>query len=602
MKTNWSKKIDEKLKAPEKRGLAAEHLLEMVSQAMDEFSLCRDINFSTPGIIAESKNTNMSLSYSGIPEIPLTELGWNKLETATGEEIAGAQRALLENYLKNIVSEGPLSQKISSLEEFYSGGLSFIDADSTHETISRALSYLVFYKTLTRIIANFNAASAGFTFEAFLATLLGGSQIPANTGTIADFKTKDGIPISLKLYNETTVLVGGSFTDLVHDLVSPKFNHPGGAAMRYVVCAKSLSGTTGEQEGSIKFYEFDFTLDNIADILAGATRAHTAANIILPIIKDNNGNWKLFPDIASIEIPEKLTDPEINEKMKEIANNREFWKSKGFLEFQIDNILASGIVSFEEPESLQTTNTGAFTLDAKTNFPKIVPLLTDIETGEVPGGKKAVRAVIHALRSVVSDIRAIRTDAENVAVNAIAAAEHEGIFPAVPHGRKKDKKEVANILEMANASRNWYNEQDAETKKKALKYSMGYLKTMQFELNRDEATNSSSHVSPEYLGEIRVGSAHLENMLNNIREVLDENIFSIFSALKLLTENLNDYFSNGLKDDHKALSAIEAAEHIEIKTSEVSQIAPSKSIKPGPGGSKAQPGGRLQLENKKVDN
>ena len=89
------------------------------------------------------------------------------------------------------------------------------------------------------------------------ATLLGGSQIKANTGTIADFKTGDNIPISLKLYAEKTVAVGGSFTDLVRDLVDPKFSHPDGAGMRYVVCTKSLAGQPGQQEGGIKFFEFD---------------------------------------------------------------------------------------------------------------------------------------------------------------------------------------------------------------------------------------------------------------------------------------------------------------------------------------------------------
>ena len=110
------------------------------------------------------------------------------------------------------------------------------------------MSYLVFYKTLTTIITNFNASSAGFSFEAFLATLLGGSQIKANTGTIADFTAGDGIPISLKLYNEKTVVVGGSYTDLINDLVNPQFNAD---LMRYVVCMKNLSGEGLNLNGSI---------------------------------------------------------------------------------------------------------------------------------------------------------------------------------------------------------------------------------------------------------------------------------------------------------------------------------------------------------------
>ena len=40
------------------------------------------------------------------------------------------------------------------------------------------------FKALTKVVSNFNAASAGFNFEAFLAVLLDGKQVPANTGTI----------------------------------------------------------------------------------------------------------------------------------------------------------------------------------------------------------------------------------------------------------------------------------------------------------------------------------------------------------------------------------------------------------------------------------
>lgn len=69
------------------------------------------------------------------------------------------------------------------------------------------------------MITNFNASSAGFNFEAFLAVLLGGSQIPASGATtIADLTTSDGTPISLKLYNEKTVKAGGSYNDLISDL------------------------------------------------------------------------------------------------------------------------------------------------------------------------------------------------------------------------------------------------------------------------------------------------------------------------------------------------------------------------------------------------
>ena len=55
---------------------------------------------------------------------------------------------------------------------------------------------------MTQVITSFNASAAGFTFESFLAVLLGGSQIATGAGTIADFRTGQGEPVSLKLYKK----------------------------------------------------------------------------------------------------------------------------------------------------------------------------------------------------------------------------------------------------------------------------------------------------------------------------------------------------------------------------------------------------------------
>ena len=214
-----------------------------------------------------------NFDWSMIPDIPISEIGWSDVSTGEkGEKILGPQRALLEQYLDNIgVEGGDFQQQIESLEKFYKNGPSEIVAqagDDRVEVIKKLVSYLVFYKTLTKVVTNFNAASAGFTFESFLATLLKGTQIPTNSNTIADFTTGENVPISLKLYAEKTLHVEGSFTDLVNDLVDPKYKHPDGNAMRYVLCTKRITGEGLKQTGTIGFYQFDFTLDNVFAILA----------------------------------------------------------------------------------------------------------------------------------------------------------------------------------------------------------------------------------------------------------------------------------------------------------------------------------------------
>ena len=208
--------------------------------------------------------------WSMIPDIPVSEIGWSDVSTTEeGVDIPSEQRALLQQYLDNIGSPGAsFEEQIKSLEEFYGpAGPKMVteQASSNAEAISQLISYLVFYKTLTKVVTNFNAASAGFSFESFLAVLLDGQQVPANTGTIADFITGDGVPISLKLY--TKLHVGGSWRDLVGDLINPKFSHPKGRAMRYISGIKILSGEGLDQKGEIKLYQFDITLDNIVDMM-----------------------------------------------------------------------------------------------------------------------------------------------------------------------------------------------------------------------------------------------------------------------------------------------------------------------------------------------
>ena len=563
MSTNWDLLIENHFDKKSENKLTLDTLLSAVSEVLTESTDLR-----TP--IMERLGSPISVVHDGIPEPPLTELGWNKLETDEGTEVTGQQRALLENYLKNIAPGRDLATKIKALDSFYASGFNQIESEKTNEMISKTLSYLVFYKTLTRIITNFNAASAGFTFEAFLATLLGGSQIKANTGTIADFKTADDIPISLKLYAEKTVAVGGSFTDLVRDLVDPKFSHPDGG-MRYVVCTKSLAGRPGEQEGGIKFYEFDFTLDNVANIIAGASRAHTAANIILPLVEDEEGNLVLIPDVDNLQEPITFSNEEIDARIKDIAGKEEFWVDLGFEEFQVKNLLDSPLISYNQEGSFTLTAQGTYAQNmpaGASNRDALTPLLTNPETGRVKA--KDVTRVLAALNAVLRNIFKQEIEANQSRQLGIKALTKQGVFPQkIPSGGGKKNPEVQAIKALSARSRDWYNAQDEETKRRALKYTMGYLKTQQFELNRAEST-SDKLVDLRYLGEINIGSSHIQNVLTNCENILNENVTAIFTSLKVLTENLNDYFANGLNEDSKAFSAINAADDIETRTKEVS--------------------------------
>ena len=243
-------------------------LLQMVEDVMSEPLTIMEDTIPTADKFSDKETLDMIMKM--IPNIEVSEIGWSDVRTNDeGEAISGPQRSLLENYLTNIKG-ATFEERIDYVGMFYAAGAGVIGVgkdQSRTGRITQAISYLVFYKTLTKVITNFNSSSAGFSFESFLSALVKGQQIQTGSKTIADYTdnlTNQEIPVSLKLYREGALEVGGSYTDLVNDLVEPKFDFDG---MRYVICTKVLEGEDLEQHGEIKFWQFDFTLNNVMWIL-----------------------------------------------------------------------------------------------------------------------------------------------------------------------------------------------------------------------------------------------------------------------------------------------------------------------------------------------
>lgn len=533
-----------------KETFSMEMLLEMVEDVLGDFR---------PILVEEAIPTTfpdkLKVELSFIPDISVSELGWSDVSTTDeGETIKGPQRALLEGYLNNI-GGSTLSEKIASLEKFYDDGEDIIseEAKNRSELISKIISYLVFYKTLTKVITNFNAASAGFSFESFLATLLDGQQIKANTGTIADFTTGDNIPISLKLYAEKTLSVEGSYRDLVNDLVDPQFNHPTGG-MRYVVCTKSLQGDGLEQAGAIKFYQFDFNLENIFNILAQSTDKSQQC----------------------IRLPSQLEGADISFDLNKTLPSAENMPTEEEMEnifiANLQSILADAGAAMSEDvfeELLQTLNWAKndkiFLKAPKQRFGGTSP---GVVRGISPIAKNPLKKILNLSPTDYG----IPTTA---LANAIAAANLM-IVQGLSKKKQKDARDKA-LKDMAATgvfldpadSTSLYNSLDEEMKKVALKNSLGYLQRYQFHLNRSQSTNTSPPLSAEYQGEIKVGTAAVMKVLDDVRDILNQQVFDIFRSLKSLSDNLNSYFAGGLADDSVATEAITDAQNIEADTAEI---------------------------------
>ena len=561
-----------------------------------------------------NEKKSMTLTLDAIPEIAVTELGWTDVTRESETPVNGPERQKLLQFLEHIQGED-FVEKIASISNFYDNPDAAMQAmfgeegsTSTAQQIAVALSYLVFYKTLTKIIANFNAASAGFSFEAFLAVLMKGEQIPANTGTIADFISRaDGtsMPVSLKLYQDGNLHVGGSFRDLVGDMTNPKFDND---LMRYVAVTKRFEG--GEKEGQtvngfLKWYRFDFTLDNIFDILSRSSK-HSKLCIQLP--RQGQAFVDGLPGIATPSAEEM-------EKKYEIAFRKEMEAMNAKLpeELQVDEVF---VEQFLKNLSWATQLSDKFFVpfdpdvglsDEEKASPDYEPRAPYVKRGTSPmyGSGAEFNALIDVVLGTLAQVNEMSQQPRYNLDDKSITGRRAGLAISIARrakaanngGGAADKlsilklysatKETQRRNAILNQKKNWYtpdesrdlyNEMSREEKIAALTQARGYLSTEQFGLTQgmvaEVHTYSESRVlgpnqDKAFFGAINVGRKNTQKMLNRVTGLLNQSLFDIFVNVKAIQDNTYAYVAGGMQDNERANEAITASSNVISKTVEL---------------------------------
>ena len=561
-----------------------------------------------------NERKSMTLTLDAIPEIDVTELGWTDVTREGEEPINGPERQKLLQFLQHIQGDD-FVEKIASISNFYDNPDAAMQAifgeegnTSSAQQIQATLSYLVFYKTLTKIIANFNAASAGFSFEAFLAVLMKGEQIPANTGTIADFISRaDGtaMPVSLKLYQDGNLHVGGSFRDLVGDMTNPKFDND---LMRYVAVTKRFEG--GEKEGQtvngfLRWYRFDFTLDNIFDILSRSSK-HSRLCIQLP--KQGQAFVDSLPGIAtpSAEEMEKNYQAAFEKEM-EIMNNKlpeELQVDEVFVEQFLKNLSWATQLS---DKFFVPFDPDAGLSDEEKAAPDYEPRAPYVKRGTSPmyGSGAAFNELIEVVLATLAQVNEMSQQPRYNLEDKSITGRRSGLAIAIARRAKAANNgggaaEKLSILKLYSATKetqrrnailnqkkNWYtpeesrelyNEMSREEKIVALTQARGYLSTEQFGLTQgmvaEVHTYSDSRVlgpnqDKAFFGAINVGRKNTQKMLNRVTGLLNQSLFDIFVNVKAIQDNTYAYMAGGLQDNSKAEEAITASENVISKTEEL---------------------------------
>jgi len=558
-----------------------------------------------------NERKSMTLTLDAIPEIDVTELGWTDVTREGEKPIDGPERKKLLQFLENIKG-GDFVEKIKLISNFYDNPDAamqrmFGEGGKTSEAqqIATALSYLVFYKTLTKIIANFNAASAGFSFEAFLAVLMEGEQIPANTGTIADFLSRaDGqaVPVSLKLYQDGNLHVGGSFRDLVGDITNPKFDVD---LMRYVAVTKRFEGQEKEGQtvnGILKWYRFDFTLDNIFDILSRSSK-HSRLCIQLPRKgQEFIDNLPGIADPSSEELEEKYAyafkmhlaelnksldaEQQLDEEFADLFLKNLSWgtqlSDRFFIPFDPDATLTDEEKSAPEYEKREPyVKRGTSLMPAKDASLKLA--MRDIVQGtlaQINDASETPRYDTNS-KSFADKIAKAARDSNN---GTSKNAELKKLSIVKQFSVSAEKKLRMQILNQKN---NWftpeestesYNAMSREQKIAALKQTRGWLSTEQFGLTQamvaEVHTYSESRVlgpnqERPWFGAINVGRKNTQTVLNRVTKLLNESLFDIFVNVKAIQDNTYAYMAGGMEQSGLADEAITASANVISKTTEL---------------------------------
>ena len=152
------------------------------------------------------------------------------------------------------------------------------------------------------------------------------------------------------------------------------------------------------------------------------------------------------------------------------------------------------------------------------------------------------------------------------AANKVVTDQHTASKKADERNREIVRMVQADeFLSPEESMREYGMLKSSDRKKIALKNSWGYLTTGHFSMNQTQATNTGAPTNTIEIGVIRVGRAEVANVVNSIRDILNEEVTEIFKSLKILSDSLNSFFAGGLQDDSLAGQSISNANNISSK-------------------------------------
>ena len=402
---------------------------------------------------------------------------------------------------------------------------------------------------------------------------MGGYQIPASGAkTIADFVAKIGgtaVAISLKLYTEGQLKVGGSFFDLSNDMLDPNQEWASwasapefeGGAMRYLVCTKDFGESKGKdplaRTGNIKFFQFDITRANYFRLLGESSNNSrrciaTSKPFMAQLSEWDKSQAGKIPDLAST-LPARREVGTSNEVVELFRQH-----SGKSMHAQISNLASkqTGAVV----DRVMKLYTQTIDSSDKTNSIGSVTQVKATIGGVLFGDEFSSRgnAWTEQKKLVMPIFDIIQAHFKDFNINVL---------------KKQDKRgEAVDEIEWSfggDELYNWYEGLSPVAKAVAIQNTRGYLTKDEWIVPNKRAMDLGGGTP---FATLPIGAPYVQGLLDSVRNEVMDQVFTIFDEMALMSEKLNTFFATGLEDTGEAESGAQAGEKAAEKTRKVADI------------------------------
>ena len=525
-----------------------------------------------------AKKLNIETAWQAIPSPELSELGWADPSKSKDGKLTNKSRSEVSNYLSsNALHANTLEGQLKNLETLLK------EAGKKEMTVSEILSFLVFYKTLTFIVSDFNPATAGFLFESLLGVLSGGHQIAAagagGGDTIADFVYKRGVKstggsqyVSLKLLTEGGTGIGGSFRDLIKDMKAK-------GTMQYIVVLKRLSGEKTDIEGSLIFYEFDFNAESFLALLSGKKELILVAPESRHFVDGEDDEFD--PVMSKTKWNEWITSEPVVTALVSTLHSAQARGGKWDFSGAQDN-LQGGTHSLRN-RGPQFDLAAAMAEDAKRLSPQNFENI--LQGGSMSHGADDEAPQISQTKvpHTYSYLRKVWSDENKGSHSEDALKTHRlsqlgNVLQKKPRGAGKKM----TYTPMKKKGHNWMTLEESLAELSSIanpdelwdvlqRYSRGYLTEGQFEITQKEMKTQTG----DPFATLTVGRAIVADVMGKMVNNVNQKMFDIYSQLNALKDHLREFFMKDLDAEH-GTQAKKSANKVAYTTGTLVQAAKKK--------------------------